>query len=171
MNRLSAVFFNNNSITRIGSNLGQQLPKLNAIILTNNKVANLSEINHLATAKHLEILSLLENPVTHKSNYRLYAIFRIPTLKWLDYRKVQQTERDESAKFFKTSIGKQFAVAVENEEKLIAEAGSTAAANTKAIAVTLTEEQKMQVKLAIEMATTKEQIDLIEKQLKVTIYL
>lgn len=105
MNRLNALIVHNNSVSRIGATLGEHLPKLTTIILTNNKVANISEIDHLASVQKLENLSLLENPVMFKSNYRQYVIYKIPSVKWLDFRKVKQSERDESAKFFKSAAG------------------------------------------------------------------
>jgi U2 small nuclear ribonucleoprotein A' len=163
MQRLNALIVNNNSVTRIGAGLAEHLPKLATVILTNNRLANMSEIDRLAECK-LESLSLLDNPIVAKSQYRLYVIYKIPTLKWLDFRKVQQTEREESAKFFKTPAGKAFLGAVAQEAKFLSEGGGAGGAGG---AVQLTEEQKAMVKRAIEAATTKEEIDLIERQLKV----
>lgn len=34
-------------------------------------------------------LSLLDNPVTRKDNYRLYVIFTMPQLRFLDFRRVK----------------------------------------------------------------------------------
>jgi U2 small nuclear ribonucleoprotein A' len=164
MQRLNALIVNNNSVTRIGAGLAEHLPKLTTVILTNNRLANMSEIDRLAECK-LESLSLLDNPIVTKSQYRLYVIYKIPTLKWLDFRKVQQTEREESAKFFKTPAGKAFLGAVAQEAKFLSEGGGAGGAGGGA--VQLTEEQKAMVKRAIEAATTKEEIDLIERQLKV----
>jgi U2 small nuclear ribonucleoprotein A' len=163
MPRLNALILNNNSVTRVGVDLGDNLPKLSTIILTNNKIANISEVLHLASVKRLESLSLLGNPVSLKAHYRQFVIVKIPSVKWLDYRKVTQTERDEAAKFFKSAPGVAFLTAVVQEQKLIAEGGAAAGGG----AVALTAEQKVLVKLAIERATTKEEIDNIERQLKV----
>lgn len=174
MKRLNALILNNNSISRIGSDLPEHLPKLTTVILTNNKVANISEIDRLSGCK-LECLSLLDNPITAKAQYRLYVIHKIPTLKWLDFKKVTQTEREESKKFFRTPAGKAFLGAVAQESKLLSESGAAGAAGGAGGAgrnggatPQLTEEQKALVKRAIEQATTREQIDLIERQLKVS---
>eukprot|EP00598_Pedospumella_elongata_P009006 CAMPEP_0184988028 /NCGR_PEP_ID=MMETSP1098-20130426/22743_1 /TAXON_ID=89044 /ORGANISM="Spumella elongata, Strain CCAP 955/1" /LENGTH=250 /DNA_ID=CAMNT_0027512681 /DNA_START=246 /DNA_END=998 /DNA_ORIENTATION=+ len=170
MNRLNALLLHNNSVSRISPTLGANLPKLSAIMLTNNRITNISEIVHVASATKLESLSLLDNPVTLKAHYRTFVIHRIPTLKWLDFRKVTQTEREESAKFFKTAAGKAFLAAVAQEVKIV-ETGGNVGNNSNGASgannsVVLSEEQKVLVKRAIENAATREEIDNIERQLK-----
>lgn len=173
MNRLNALLLHNNSVSRVSPALGANLPKLTSIMLTNNRISNISEIVHLASAAKLESLSLLDNPVTLKAHYRTFVIHRIPTLKWLDFRKVTQTEREESAKFFKTAAGKAFLAAVAQEVKIVESGGNVgnssngAGANGANNSVVLSEEQKVLVKRAIENAVTREEIDNIERQLKI----
>lgn len=174
MNRLNALLLHNNSVSRISPTLGANLPKLSAIMLTNNRIANVSELVHLASVTKLESLSLLDNPVTLKAHYRTFVIHRIPTLKWLDFRKVTQTEREESAKFFKSAAGKAFLTAVAQEVKIVESGGNVGASSNGAgngganNSVVLSEEQKVLVKRAIENAVTREEIDNIERQLKVS---
>ena len=96
----------------------------------------------------------------------------IPTLKTLDYKKVEKKERDASKKFFKSAEGKQLLESIELERKAKAEGavdtGATGAAAAAAKpAIVLTEEQKKLVRAAIESASTKEEIDAIERHLKV----
>lgn len=164
MSRLSALLVNNNNISKLGSTIGDNLPSLTALILTNNKVSHLSEVDKLAKCKKLEILSLLENPVALKQHYRLFIIHRIPSLKCLDYRKVSKKERDDAKKLFKTPAGNAFLASIQ------AEGSSTSQqAQSKPVPIQLTDSQKAQIKRAIERATTKEEIDAIEMQLKVLI--
>lgn len=160
MHRLSALLLHNNSVSRVSATLGAHLPKLDSVMLTNNKIAHISEIDHLASVAKLQSLSLLDNPVTHKAHYRTYVIYKIPTLKWLDFKKVTQTEREESVKFFKSQAGKAFLAAVAQELKIVESGNSNSV-------VALSEEQKVLVKRAIEQATSREEIDFIERQLKV----
>lgn len=168
MRRLNAIIMNNNYVSRIAANLGETLPNVSTLILTNNRIQNLSEIDSIATLKKLEILSLLENTVGTKTNYRLYTIYRIPSLKWLDYRKVTKTEREDAARYFKSVQGKSFLATIELEGRTIAETGSAGARNGANTATQLTDAQKAKVKAAIEKATTKEEIDHIERLLKVS---
>lgn len=167
MRRLKALLLCNNSVSKIGPNLGDNISRMQTIILTNNRVSNLFEIDHLSTVKTLEMLSLLENPVALKPNYRLYAIYRIPTLKCLDFSKVTKQERDDAARMFKSSAGKAFLNLVAQEKQMAANAAAKNGTATKPTIMELTDGQKEQVKQAIERATTKEQIDTIEYQLQV----
>mmetsp|Transcript_4844 Transcript_4844/g.7913 ORF Transcript_4844/g.7913 Transcript_4844/m.7913 type:complete len:268 (+) Transcript_4844:149-952(+) len=170
MQRLNTLLIHNNGITRInGTNISTNLPKLSSLMLTDNRISNLSEIEHLGGCKALESLSLLGNAVALKPKYRLYCIHKIPSLKWLDFQKVQQVERDDAKKYFKSAAGKTFITAIAQEAKIISEGGSVAIGSHSGAAaapVILTDQQKALVKKAIEAATTKEQIDAIEKQLK-----
>eukprot|EP00388_Colpodella_angusta_P044357 GDKK01062580.1.p1 GENE.GDKK01062580.1~~GDKK01062580.1.p1 ORF type:complete len:101 (-),score=12.40 GDKK01062580.1:157-459(-) len=74
-----------------------------------------------------------------------------------------QTEKEESGKFFKSQAGKAFLAAVAQELKIVDSGGS----NGSSVSVVLSEEQKVLVKKAIELATSREEIDFIERQLKV----
>lgn len=103
LNRLRTLLLNNNLISSIASGLGEQLPNLDTLILTNNRLNNLSDIDVLSEMKSLRRLSLLENGLTKKQHYRLYVINKLPHLKLLDFRKVKQKERAAAAKLFSQS--------------------------------------------------------------------
>mmetsp|Transcript_13289 Transcript_13289/g.18224 ORF Transcript_13289/g.18224 Transcript_13289/m.18224 type:complete len:258 (+) Transcript_13289:74-847(+) len=164
MKRLNALLINNNYVSKIAANLGEYIPSLTALILTNNKIAMLSEVDNLRSLKKIEILSLIDNPVSLKMSYRVYVIHRIPSLKFLDYRKVSRKEREEVAQWANSTAGKAFITSVAQE----AASGGPGAASggVNGVAMTLTDEQKALVRKAIEAATTKEEIDNIERQLK-----
>eukprot|EP01038_Epipyxis_sp_PR26KG_P010120 gene10120-13603_t len=168
MRRLNAIILNNNHISRVGD-IGEHIPSITCLILTNNRITNLSEIDKIASLKKLEILSLLENPIMVKNNYRLYTIFKIPSLKLLDFRKITSKERKEAVELFASSEGTSLLSEISHEGKLLENGSSTIQTNSnnsKAPNMVLTDEQKQQVKAAIEAATTREQIDVIERQLK-----
>lgn len=163
MKRLSTLLVNNNYVSRIGR-LGETLATLTALILTNNRISKLSDVGNLATLSKLEHLSLLENPVTHLPCYRLFTIHMIPSLKSLDYAKVTQTERQEANTFFESDEGK--ALLESSAQDGGDGEGGMGSGSAKAAAVVLTEEQKVAVKAAIESATTRADVDRIEKELK-----
>lgn len=100
LNRLGTLLINNNRITRINPNIGEYLPKLHTLVLTNNRLVNLVEIDPLASLPKLQTLSLLDNNITKKPNYRLYVIHKLKGLRLLDFRKVKQKERIEAANLF-----------------------------------------------------------------------
>nr|GLL35236.1 U2 small nuclear ribonucleoprotein A' [Ipomoea trifida] len=100
LNRLGTLLLNNNRITRINPKIGEFLPKLHTLVLTNNRLTNLAEIDPLASLPKLQFLSLLDNNITKKPNYRLYVIHKLKSLRLLDFRKVKQKERMEANNLF-----------------------------------------------------------------------
>jgi len=100
-NRLRTILLNNNRISRIGSKLGESLPALETLILTNNRLANLRDLDPLADlASSLTVLCLLDNPVTQKHQYRQYVIRLLPRLRLLDFRKIKLKERKAAEELF-----------------------------------------------------------------------
>ena len=156
LHRLHTIIAHQNYISRIGL-IGEQLPSLKAVILTSNRISHFSELKNLSSAKTLEYVSFLENPITARQYYRAYMISKFPCLKLLDFRKVTVNERQQVKEMFSSESGLKLLEAIEND----------AAPEEAPKSLALTEHQKRQVRDAIERATTKEQIDLIEKQLKV----
>ncbi|NXE60562.1 RU2A protein, partial [Calcarius ornatus] len=87
LRRLKTLLMNNNRICRIGENLEQALPSLTELILTNNNIAELGELDPLATIKSLTYLRY----VTPKRKAAL------------------SLERQEAEKMFKGKRGAQLA--------------------------------------------------------------
>lgn len=96
--RLKCILLNNNRITKIDPSLDESVPNLDRLVLTNNYIQELSDIEPLKKLKNLEVLTLLNNPVTEKENYRLNVILKLPQLKILDFSKIKQKEREEAKK-------------------------------------------------------------------------
>jgi U2 small nuclear ribonucleoprotein A' len=166
MVRLTSIIANNNYVARVGK-VGENAPNVKCLVLTNNRIATLGEVDNMALFKRLEHLSLLDNPINMKQNYRYYVIHMIPSLKTLDYKKISKKEKTETVTFFKSSAGKLFIASVLNEKNAQADVLSGKAA--AAPALTLSDEQKAMVRSAIENAKTREEIDIIEKHLKVRV--
>jgi U2 small nuclear ribonucleoprotein A' len=161
--RLKTLFFNNNRISKCAPNLYETLPNLETLILTNNVIADLSEIDSLANILSLRTLSLLFNPVSTKENYRRYTVYRIPQLKLLDFKKIKEKEREEAKSFFKSKPGKDL-------RKLIAQ---TVADNLEHEDVNATPERRVAtenqvsaIKRAITAATTLEEIERLNQMLQ-----
>jgi U2 small nuclear ribonucleoprotein A' len=163
MRRINTLLLSNNYIFRIGE-IGEYLPNLTTLVLTNNRIASLSEIDHLASLEKLELLSLMDNPLTENVHYRLYVIHKMPSLKSLDFRKVTRQERETAARLFASAEGKDVlsAVAVEGQQE------KKRAANEAKPSINLTTAQREQIRRAIEAASTKEEVDRIETQLRVS---
>ncbi|KAM0947173.1 putative U2 small nuclear ribonucleoprotein A' [Dioscorea sansibarensis] len=169
LNRLGTLLINNNRITRINPNLGEFLPKLHTLILTNNRLVNLVEIDPLASLPKLQMLSLLDNNVTKKANYRLYVIHKLKGLRLLDFKKVKQKERIEAQSMFATKE------AEEEAKKLPAKTFTPGELqdvpdNTKTEkpprVVAPTPEQITAIKAAIVNSQTLEEVARLEQALK-----
>jgi len=77
LQRLSTILLSNNSISRIDTEFfsPKQLPSLHTLILTNNRILDLSDLEVLHVfSGTLKYLSLLDNPVTKKPHYRLFLL-------------------------------------------------------------------------------------------------
>lgn len=156
MKKCTTFLFNNNLISKIGV-IGDQLANLNSLSLTNNKISEFSEIDNLASCKKLEFLSLVDNPVVYKLHYRIYTIYKIPTLKHLDFQAVKEVEREAAKIYFEGKEGKAY----------IASGGvSTKPTKGSSSVVPHTQLQKDHIHELISKAQTLSEIEAIEDSLR-----
>ncbi|KAK4773547.1 hypothetical protein SAY87_028566 [Trapa incisa] len=169
LNRLGTLLINNNRITRINPNIGEFLPKLHTLILTNNRLVNLAEIDPLESLPKLQYLSLLDNNITKKPNYRLYVIHKLKSLRVLDFKKVKNKERLEAAGLFSSKEVEEEAkkesvkTFTPGEIQKVTEVVEEQSA-PKVIAPTA--EQIIAIKAAIVNSQTLEEVARLEKALK-----
>ena len=100
LKRLKTLMLINNRISRIENDFAINCPFLTNLVLTNNKISDFQQIDNIASCKTLQKLYLVDNVVTKMKNYRLYVIYKIPTLRILDYQRVTKKEREEAKKKF-----------------------------------------------------------------------
>ena len=90
MPNLETLLMGNNRVAKIEENIGDFLPNLKHLILTNNAIQELGDLDRLGTLENLESLSLMENPVAAKEYYRSYILHRCPRLRYLDFERVKE---------------------------------------------------------------------------------
>ncbi|MBA0749243.1 hypothetical protein Gogos_003192, partial [Gossypium gossypioides] len=146
--------------------LAEFLPNLHTLVLTNNRLVNLVEIDPLLSLPKLQFLSLLDNNITKKPNYRLYVIHKLKSLRVLDFKKVKAKERLEAENLFASK---------EAEEEIKKESTKTVAPkevpNVSEVAeeeqmpkvVAPTPEQILAIKAAIVNSQTLEEVARLEK--------
>ena len=100
LKRLKTLMLINNRISKIENDFAINCPFLTNLVLTNNKISDFQQIDNIASCKTLQKLYLVDNLVTKMKNYRLYVIYKIPTLRILDYQRVTKKEREEAIKKF-----------------------------------------------------------------------
>jgi len=163
LTRLTTLMMSNNRVGRVDSGLGQFLPALEHLILTNNKLTTLADLEPLADLPKISHLSLLGNPVVKVPNYREFLISKLPKLKFLDYAKVKPKEREVALKLFPPPEKKK-------EVKEVKQA-APAAAKTFTVGESvpgLSAPERAKLLEALKNAKSHEEISKIEKQLKST---
>lgn len=146
LSRLTTIFLNNNKITKIESSLDQCLPNLETLILTGNNLNDLADLQPLADLASLRYLSLIDNMVQKKQNYRFFVIHLLPNLRLLDFQKIKHQERAEA-------------------ERMFGKAQRTAATPARA-AVAPPQENLVKIRAAIKNAKTMEEVQRLEQLLR-----
>ena len=173
LTKLKSLLLSNNKVQHVGSNLDQYLPNLESLILINNNVEDLSEIDEISVLKKLKNLSLLRNPVASLKHYRLYTIYRIPSLRVLDFKRIKEKERVEAAKLYKgkklkkASDANKVKTFVPGEQldklNLNSEAGKQQQQQQK---VQVTKEDMEAIRMAISQAKSIEEIENLNAMLR-----
>ncbi|KAL6190721.1 hypothetical protein ACLB2K_037115 [Fragaria x ananassa] len=166
LNRLGTLIINNNRITRINPNIGEFLPKLHTLVLTNNRLVNLVEIDPLASLSKLQYLSLLDNNITKKPNYRLYVIHKLKSLRVLDFKKVKDKERLEAKTLFSSKEVEEETRKVSPKKFVPAEDTEMAEEQQTPKVVAPTQDQINAIKAAIVNSQTLEEVARLEQALK-----
>jgi len=152
--RLRTLLLNNNHVRRVSPKIGKQLIELRHLVLTNNKIANFSEIDNIATLENLLELSLVDNPVVRRPNYRLYVIHKMPQLRLLDFRRVRSKEREDAKKLFSSEAGKLV------KQKILEAKTAQSREQTK---LRPTSAQLAALRAAVRNAKTADEIDHLER--------
>ena len=115
LNRLRSLLLINNRITYIENDFAINCPKLENLILTNNKISDLEVIDNISSCKTLLRLSLVNNLVTKLKYYRLYVIYKMPNLRVLDFQKVKKIEKEEAMRLFESEEGEKIIENIRNK--------------------------------------------------------
>lgn len=120
--RLKHLILSNNLVSRIDENVARSLPFLHTLVLTNNALQDLRQVVPLRKLRHLEYLSLMGNPITREKHYREFVIWRVPSVRVLDYKRITDKvrffffvltqERDHARRLMETPEGRPSELAV-----------------------------------------------------------
>ncbi|KAF9092234.1 U2 small nuclear ribonucleoprotein A' [Mortierella sp. AM989] len=167
--RLKCLLLSNNRISKIDSNLSQYLPNLTTVILTNNAITELSDLDGLAGCESIEFLSLLDNPVAKKKYYREWVIWKLPSVRVLDFERVKMKESDEAKKLFEGKAGPSAlaeSIAATKSSTFEPGEGVPLPLKSSVPTLTMTKEDQDKIKAALAKATTLDEITKLERALK-----
>jgi len=163
--RLHCLFFNNNHISKIAPNLGESLPNLDTLTLTNNRLVALPDLDPLASFPSLKTLSLIDNVVSKKPDYRLYVIHILPNLKILDFCKIKQKERAEAEKLYGPPAN-HVKEKGNKKSKTFVPGEANGSNSTPFVSPAVLTEAQLAFKAAIANAKTIEQVQKLERVLR-----
>ncbi|PKI83052.1 U2 snRNP complex subunit [Malassezia vespertilionis] len=164
LSRLGALLLANNLVSRIDPRLYQQLPNLRSLVLSNNAVHEFRQVVPLRKMRRLEYLSLLGNPIAREKHYREFVLWRIPSVRVLDYQRVSEKERAYARTLFETPDGRPTELAVHMSGT--SSAPHPSKAPSAAPGRLLTAEERASIADAIERSTSLEEVRRLEERLK-----
>ncbi|GAM90142.1 hypothetical protein ANO11243_081820 [Dothideomycetidae sp. 11243] len=171
--RVTSLYCARNRINHIAQTLGSSLPRLHTLVLTENNIADLVDVVHLRSCRRLVYLTLLENPIAARENYRLWLIWLIPSLRHLDFIRVRDAERTAARELF----GESFSQPSDAATKVLAASAQkgrplTTAADdedeqrpAKRLKIRMTDEEKARVEKMVREATSLKEIERLERML------
>ncbi|KXT17106.1 hypothetical protein AC579_2017 [Pseudocercospora musae] len=160
--RLQTLLCAQNRISSISESASKSVPNLHTLVLTQNNLSELSDLVPLRGFGKLTYVSLVENPVASKENYRYWLIWNCPQIRFLDFVKVKDAEREKGKELFGTheepsDLAKSIA-AVKSSNGVF----NTPIASTGS-RMKYTEEEKKKFQAMVQKAQTLAEIQKLEK--------
>ncbi|RDA95176.1 hypothetical protein CP533_1897 [Ophiocordyceps camponoti-saundersi (nom. inval.)] len=172
--RMTTLLVARNRVASIQPDLARSLPNLTNLVLTSNSLSELADLDALASFTRLTHLVLVDNPVAKKeacypcpSNKRTAMWKDCQDLRFLDYAKVKQAERNRSLELFGTAA-KPTALTTEilARKTTPLEMSAKGSSRTSTLSrMMLTEEEKKRLQERIKQTTSLKEIIELEKEL------
>ncbi|KAF9894703.1 U2 small nuclear ribonucleoprotein A' [Aspergillus nanangensis] len=167
--RLQTLLLARNRVKHIQPSLASSVPNLSALVLTSNNLSELADLDPLRNLTKLTHVVLLENPITRKEHYRYWVIWRIPSVRFLDYQKVKDAEREKAVELFGTaeepSALASKIMGIKSRTFDVPSGGADRAPADKAVRVKLTDKERKRVEKLIREARSLQEITRLEKEL------
>ncbi|OOF91430.1 hypothetical protein ASPCADRAFT_211240 [Aspergillus carbonarius ITEM 5010] len=167
--RLRTLLLARNRVKQIQPTIASAIPNLSALVLAANNMSELADLDPLRNLSSLTHLVLIENPVTRKEHYRYYVIWRIPSVRFLDYQKVKDAEREKATELFGTaeepSALASKIMGIKSRTFDVPSGGADRAPADKAVRVQLTDKERKRVEKMIREAKSLQEISRLEKEL------
>ncbi|KHJ91014.1 leucine Rich repeat-containing domain protein [Oesophagostomum dentatum] len=159
LKRLHTLYLHNNRVHYIQPDIGEKLPNLKILALTNNNITELGDIDPLANCKNLEYVTFIGNPITHKTNYRNYIIYKLPSVRVIDFKR----EREAARKMFKGKKGQKAREAIKRSTNAPADVENGDVPRISGSA--LTPEDRVKIQNAIASARSLAEVEYLQSVL------
>ncbi|KAK4204926.1 leucine-rich repeat-domain-containing protein [Triangularia verruculosa] len=172
--RVRTLLLARNRISAIQPGVVQALPGLRNLNLAENEVKELGDLDVLGKWRGLVHLCLGGNPVAKREHYRYWVVWRCPSVRFLDYQKVREVEREKARELFGTGEeptelamkimgvkSKTFDSTATSGGKGGGQGGDT----SKLSRLKLTDKEKRKLQELIKKANSLEEINRLEKAL------
>ncbi|KAJ4389824.1 U2 snRNP complex subunit [Gnomoniopsis smithogilvyi] len=168
--RIRTLLLARNRIASIQPTLPNSIPSLTNLVLASNNLTELSDLDVLGKFPRLTQLVLMDNPVTKKEHYRYWVIWRCPTVRFLDYQKVRQAEREKAKTLFgsaeePTELATKI-MGIKSSTFNVATSNGTTTSGSRMKRLKLTDKEKSRLQERIKKATSLQEIIELEKALE-----
>ncbi|EYC34133.1 hypothetical protein Y032_0001g264 [Ancylostoma ceylanicum] len=163
LKRLHTLYLHNNRVHYIQPDIGEKLPNLKILALTNNNITELGDIDPLANCKKLEYITFIGNPITHKTNYRNYIIYKLPSVRVIDFKRVRLAEREAARKTFKGKRGQKAREAIKRSTTAPMDVENAEVSRVNG--TTLTAEDRAKIQSAIASARSLAEVEYLQSVL------
>ncbi|KAL1900357.1 U2 snRNP complex subunit [Ceratocystis pirilliformis] len=163
--RLTTLLLARNRISSIQPTVANSIPSLRSLVLASNNLQQLADIEPLGGLKLLTHLTLVDNPITKHEHYRYWVVWKCPSVRFLDYQKVKQAERDRAVQLFGTE-DEPTALTTEilgNRSTAPSASSEDTSQTSKLTRMKLTEKENLRLQDMIKNATTLQEIIRLEK--------
>ncbi|KAH9993144.1 L domain-like protein [Xylariaceae sp. FL0662B] len=168
--RIQSLLLARNRVASIQPTLANSIPNLRNLQLESNDLKELADLDPLGSFSRLTHLVLTDNPVTKKEHYRYWVLWRCPSVRFLDYRKVKDAERKQATALFGTAekptdlASKIMGTKSKTFDASLPNGG--AGLPTRMSRIKLTEEEKKRLQDMIKKATSLDEITRLEAMLR-----
>ncbi|KAK5115633.1 U2 snRNP complex subunit [Meristemomyces frigidus] len=165
--RLQTLLCARNRISSIQPSLAKSIPNLSTLVLTSNNIGELADLDPLQGFAKLTHVSLVENPVASKENYRYWILWRCPHIRFLDFQKVKDAERSKAKELFGTADAPtelaQSIIAVRSNKPMSYSAAPTTNGAGKGQKLKITDKEKKRFEALVRKAKTLADVQKLEK--------
>ena len=163
--RLKTLLCARNRISSIHPTFAATVPHLEVLVLTQNLIAELTDLEPLRDLKRLEILACTHTPAASNPYYRTWLIWRIKSLRILDYKKIKRKEREAAEELFGTfETPSPLASEILGIKSRTFDIATPSGMNGVGLG-RITEDERKKIKLAIVNATSMAEVQKLEAML------